>query len=107
MIENERLPQRVWSAALAHIIVKPLVVVMMGVAGSGKATVSALLAAAHGRQFQEGDDRRPRENVAKMHGGAPLTDAHRTPWRRKIVEEIDGWRARRESGALMPSSHRR
>ena len=79
----------------------------MGVSGSGKSTVAALLAAALGCQFQEGDDLHPRENVEKMRGGAPLTDADRQPWLRKIAEEIDGWRARGECGVLTCSALKR
>lgn len=100
-------PQRVWSSALAHTITKPVVVVVMGVSGSGKTTVAALLAAALGCQFQEGDDLHPAENVEKMHGGTPLTDADRMPWLHKIAEEIDGWRARHESGVLTCSALKR
>jgi len=79
----------------------------MGVSGSGKSTVAALLAAALGCQFQEGDDLHPRENVEKMRGGTPLTDADRMPWLRKIAEEIDGWRARGECGVLTCSALKR
>ena len=57
-MRRDRQPQRVWSAALAHTITKPVIAVVMGVSGSGKTTVSALLAAALGCQFQEGDDLR-------------------------------------------------
>jgi ABC-type uncharacterized transport system YnjBCD ATPase subunit len=46
----------VWSAALAPTVADPVIVVVMGVSGSGKTTVAALLAAALGCQFQEGDD---------------------------------------------------
>jgi len=90
----DRQPQRLWSAALAHTITRPVIAVVMGVSGSGKTTVSALLAAALGCQFQEGDDLHPAENVEKMQSGTPLTDADRLPWLRKIAEEIDAWRAR-------------
>ena len=107
MMGNDRPPQRVWSAALAHAITKPVIVVVMGVSGSGKTTVAALLAAALGCQFQEGDDLHPRENVEKMHGGTPLTDADRMGWLHKIAEEIDGWRARGESGVLTCSALKR
>ena len=96
-MQGDRRPQRVWSAALAHTITKPVIAVVMGVSGSGKTTVAALLAAALGCQFQEGDDLHPAANVDKMHGGTPLTDADRLPWLHKIAQEIDGWRARRES----------
>ena len=84
-----------------------MIVVLMGVSGSGKTTVAALLAAALGCQFQEGDDLHPRENVEKMRSGAPLTDADRLPWLRKIAEEIDGWRSRGECGVLTCSALKR
>jgi carbohydrate kinase (thermoresistant glucokinase family) len=84
-----------------------VIVVVMGVSGSGKSTVAALLAGALGCQFQEGDDLHPPENVAKMRGGTPLTDADRLPWLRKIAEEIDGWRARGECGVLTCSALKR
>ena len=107
MARTDPQSQRVWSAALAHTLTKPVIVVVMGVSGSGKSTVAALLAAALGCQFQEGDDLHPRENVEKMHGGTPLTDADRMPWLRKIAEEIDGWRARGECGVFTCSALKR
>jgi len=100
-------PQRVWSPALAHTITEPVIAVVMGVSGSGKTTVSALLSAALGCQFQEGDDLHPAENVEKMHGGTPLTDEDRMPWLHKIAQEIDSWRARGESGVLTCSALKR
>ena len=100
-------PQRVWSAAITHTVTEPVIVVVMGVSGSGKTTVAVLLSAALGCQFQEGDDLHPPENVEKMHGGTPLTDTDRLPWLRKIAEEIDGWRARGESGVLTCSALKR
>jgi gluconokinase len=107
MAGTDKQPQRVWSAALAHSITKPFIVVVMGVSGSGKSTVAALLAAALGCQFQEGDDLHPPENVEKMRSGTPLTDADRMPWLRKIAAEIDGWRARGECGVLTCSALKR
>ena len=79
----------------------------MGVSGSGKTTVSALLAAALGWRFQEGDDLHPPANVEKMHGGTPLTDADRLPWLQKIAAEIDLWRAKGESGVVTCSALKR
>jgi gluconokinase len=107
MMGIDRKPQRVWSAALTHTITEPVIAVVMGVSGSGKTTIAALLSAALGCQFQEGDDLHPPENVEKMHSGTPLTDADRLPWLRKIAEEIDGWRARGESGVLTCSALKR
>jgi carbohydrate kinase (thermoresistant glucokinase family) len=99
--------QRVWSPALVHTITEPVIAIAMGVSGFGKATVSALLAAALGCQFQEGNDLDSHENVAKIQGGTPLTDADRLPWLRKIAEEIDDWRGLGESGVLACSALKR
>jgi len=41
MTGTDNQPQRVWSAALAHAVTKPIIVVVMGVSGSGKSTVAA------------------------------------------------------------------
>lgn len=106
-MRHDRQSARVWSAAVAHTITKPVIAVVMGVSGSGKTTVSALLAAALGCQFQEGDDLHSDENVEKMQSGTPLTDEDRLPWLRKIAKEIDNWRARGESGVLTCSALKR
>ena len=59
----------------------------MGVSGSGKSTVAALVAERLGWDFAEGDAMHPAANVAKMHAGIPLDDADRAPWLRVIA----GW----------------
>jgi carbohydrate kinase (thermoresistant glucokinase family) len=86
---------------------RPMVVVVMGVSGSGKTTVASLLAEALGWHFQEGDKLHPPENVEKMSAGIPLTDADRLPWLRKIAETIDDWRSRAESGVITCSALKR
>ena len=85
----------------------PVIAVIMGVSGSGKTTVAALVAAALGCQFQEGDDLHPAANVEKMRSGTSLTDDDRTPWLRKIAEVIDDWLAKGESGVLTCSALKR
>jgi gluconokinase len=57
-----------------------MIVVVMGVAGSGKTTVGAMLADAMHCPFLEGDSLHPAANVEKMSRGIPLTDADRGPW---------------------------
>ena len=84
-----------------------MIVVAMGVSGSGKTTIGSLLADALGWHFQEGDTLHPPENVAKMSAGVPLSDADRLPWLRKIAEVIDGWRALGESGVVTCSALKR
>jgi carbohydrate kinase (thermoresistant glucokinase family) len=85
----------------------PLVVVVMGVAGSGKTTVAARLAERLGCAFQEGDALHPPENVARMSAGTPLTDADRAPWLARIAACIDGWQGRGTGGVVTCSALKR
>lgn len=63
-----------------------VVVVVMGVSGSGKSTVGRMLAERLAVPYAEGDDFHPPANVAKMSSGQPLTDEDRWPWLRSIAD---------------------
>lgn len=65
------------------------VVVLMGVAGSGKTTVGRALADRSGWSFVDADDLHPAANVAKMAAGTPLDDADRRPWLAALAELVD------------------
>src|SRR6478752_2350700 len=70
-----------------------LVVIVMGVAGSGKTTVGSALAAARGWRFVDADDLHTPASVVKMARGEPLDDADRAPWLarlRAIIAEALG-----------------
>lgn len=60
--------------------------VVMGVAGTGKSTVMAILAERLGWESAEGDDFHPAANVAAMRAGTPLTDEDRWPWLASIAD---------------------
>ncbi|OMH31635.1 transferase [Tersicoccus sp. Bi-70] len=60
----------------------------MGVSGSGKTTIGALIADELGVPFVDGDALHPIENVRKMAAGTPLTDEDRWPWLRRAGEEL-------------------
>lgn len=62
------------------------VILVMGVAGSGKSTVGQRLGEALGWPFIDGDDHHPPANVAKMSAGIPLDDEDRWPWLRRLHE---------------------
>ncbi|MFJ5839352.1 gluconokinase [Streptomyces shenzhenensis] len=79
----------------------PHVVVVMGVAGTGKTTIGPLLAARLGVPYAEGDDFHPPANIAKMSAGTPLDDADRWPW----LDAIGGWaHGRAGLGGVVSSS---
>lgn len=90
-----------------HMTIERAIVVVMGVAGSGKSVVAALLSAALGCQFQEGDDLHPQQNIEKMSHGIPLTDLDRLPWLARIAGKIDQWRKLGECGVLTCSALKR
>ncbi|KAM7093137.1 putative gluconokinase isoform 1-T1 [Molossus nigricans] len=58
----------------------PAALLVMGVSGSGKSTVGALLASELGWKFYDADDYHPEENRMKMGQGIPLNDQDRIPW---------------------------
>jgi gluconokinase len=80
---------------------------VMGVAGSGKTTVGAMLAGRLGWQYAEADDFHPRANLKKMAAGHPLTDADRLPWLAAIGGWIDARRAAGEPGVVSCSGLKR
>ena len=68
-----------------------MVIVLMGVSGSGKTSVGVLLARTLGGEFVEGDSYHPPANVEKMRRGIPLDDADRRPWLETLAREIGRW----------------
>jgi gluconokinase len=68
-----------------------VIVILIGVTGTGKTTVGQALAQATGWQFADADDFHSQANRTKMHGGIPLTDEDRDPWLRSLHEQIAEW----------------
>jgi gluconokinase len=66
-----------------------MIVVLMGVSGSGKTTVGTLLATQLGWTFIDADDYHPAANIEKMHRGIPLNDEDRRPWLDALRQRID------------------
>ena len=85
----------------------PIILIVMGVSGSGKTTVAAMLAGRLHWRFQEGDALHPQANVDKMHRAIPLTDADRLPWLDSIAALIDLWNAEGVSGIITCSALKR
>jgi gluconokinase len=67
----------------------PCALIVMGVSGSGKSTISDRLAERLNWIYEDGDRFHPASNVAKMSAGQPLTDEDRWPWLQAIADEVD------------------
>jgi gluconokinase len=66
-----------------------MIVVLAGVAGSGKTAVGKVLAARLGWAFEDTDALHSPTDLAKMHSGVPLTDADRWPWLEVVAAWLD------------------
>ena len=64
-------------------------IVLMGVAGSGKTTIGKALHETIGGHFVEADDFHSNANIEKMSSGSPLTDQDRLDWIRTIVDHLN------------------
>ncbi|MDU9403601.1 gluconokinase [Pseudomonas sp. zfem004] len=63
-------------------------IVVMGVAGCGKSSIGAAIAARSGGRLVEGDAFHPASNIAKMSAGIPLDDDDRAGWLVRLGEEL-------------------
>jgi gluconokinase len=81
-----------------------MIVVLMGVTGSGKSTVGKVLATDLGLKFYDADEYHPAANIEKMRRGIPLTDEDRKPWLQTLAKLIDDARDRGENIVLACSA---
>lgn len=85
----------------------PLQVVVMGVTGTGKSTIGALVATDLGVGLIEGDAYHPPANIEKMSSGQPLTDEDRRPWLETLAGLLAAERAEGRTAVLACSALRR
>lgn len=64
------------------------IIVVMGVASSGKSAVGAALSRRLHAPFHDGDDYHPAQNKEKMRAGIPLEDADRWPWLESLAAAL-------------------
>ncbi len=81
-----------------------MIVVLMGVSGSGKTLIGTLLAKGTGATFADADDYHSAQNKQKMHDGHPLTDEDRQPWLERLNGVLRGWYKQGTSGVMACSA---
>ena len=80
------------------------IILIMGVAGSGKTTIGRLLAEDLGWKYFEADDFHPPGNIDKMARGIPLDDQDRAPWLAAIRARLDACLAAGENAVFTCSA---
>ena len=83
-----------------------MIVIVMGVAGSGKSTIGQQLADRLGWPFNDGDDFHPPVNVEKMRAGIPLTDEDRSGWLSALANLITEQLRQNQSAVIACSALR-
>jgi gluconokinase len=83
-----------------------MIVVLMGVSGSGKTTIGTLLAERTGVVFADADDYHPAANKQKMASGQPLNDDDRQPWLERLNRLMRDWFEAGTGGVLACSALR-
>ncbi|MGB3207209.1 MAG: gluconokinase [Crinalium sp.] len=68
-----------------------MIIIVMGVTGSGKTTIGKQLAALLNWDFYDADSFHSPANIKKMNQGIPLSDADRIPWLLSMQQAIDSW----------------
>ena len=77
-----------------------MIVIVMGVTGSGKTTIGKMLAQRLRSEYADADDFHSAANKDKMHRGIPLTDADRMPWLASIHDYLAKENAQQRSVVL-------
>jgi gluconokinase len=81
-----------------------MIVVLMGVSGSGKTTIGELLAERTDAIFADADDYHPAANKEKMAAGHPLNDQDRQPWLETLNRLMRDWYRDGKNGVLACSA---
>ena len=84
-----------------------MVIILIGVAGSGKTTVGRILAARLGYEFHDADDFHSPQNREKMRRGIALSDAERSPWLHAVRDLVQRCLAEKRSAIIACSALKR
>src|SRR5690242_17616486 len=89
-----------WTAAY----ISRMLILVMGVAGSGKTLIGNMLAESLHYIFADADHFHPAANIEKMTHGVALTDDDRQPWLLAIRQAIEGWTKSGQNAVLACSA---
>ncbi|MBU2886954.1 AAA family ATPase [Gilvimarinus agarilyticus] len=78
----------------------PVLIIIMGVSGSGKSSVAQALAQHYQYHFYDADDFHSNEAKALMAAGTALSDEHRAPWVHNISAFLTDCAERKQSCTL-------
>ena len=81
-----------------------MIILIMGVSGSGKSRIGQKLAEDINFEFKDADDFHPEKNVEKMRQNIPLNDSDRQPWLQRMQAEIDHWLEQNQNVVLACSA---
>ncbi|WP_215224457.1 NADP-dependent phosphogluconate dehydrogenase [Echinicola shivajiensis] len=79
-----------------------MIILLMGVSGSGKTTIGKMLSESLKLPFYDADDFHPEENIQKMRAGIPLNDLDRKPWLETLSVKLSDWE--KGGGAILACS---
>jgi len=68
-----------------------MIILVIGVSGSGKTTVGEMLAKSLNWEFSDADQFHPKANIEKMSHGIALNDGDRMPWLQAMQRAINQW----------------
>lgn len=100
------MDQQVRDTAGQGAALRPVHLVVLGAAGTGKTTIGRALAERLGLPFGEGDDFHSEANRAKMAAGQALTDEDRWPWLRSLRDWMSARAAAGSSSVVACSALR-
>jgi gluconokinase len=94
------LRDRIWDGGIEATVI----IILMGVAGSGKSTIGNLLSQRLGWNFADADNFHSPTNIEKMRSGIPLTDSDREPWLNTLRLQLEQWSESGTNGILACSA---